>query len=203
MSDEQETLLLTQHTFFGIENRTLVIDTDINAEVASELIDQVLVLNGIDTEEPIIIFINSPGGSATDMWAIYDILRYVEAPIITLGIGLVGSAALTIFCAGDQRLAMPNCEFFYHEPILAAEITQSAAIENTSRMYQSLRNKTNKILRDRSNIPDDIWTKHFDNNTSFFFPAEDALEWGIIDKIVPVYTFKEVKPIEEEDNGEE
>lgn len=171
-------------TFFGRTSRAILLSGEVTPELANCIVSQLLELMAESAEEPIYIYINTPGGSITAGLAIYDAMRIVPCPIITIVMGECHSAGLFILQGGDRRAAMPNSSFFYHEPISESAVnTNIASLANAQHYHQCLV-KITEILTTRSKITKTAWKKNFEGKTAFFFNAEQAKEFKMIDEIV-------------------
>ncbi|AYP68287.1 ATP-dependent protease [Bacillus phage vB_BcoS-136] len=173
-------------------SRKIVISTGINNEVASEVIARIIEINDLDAEragaltnyqpEPIEIFINSGGGSATDGFAIIGAMEMCDTPIITYGLGIVASMALGIFVKGDVKIAHRYTRFMWHTVGYGAmgyikdhEDSHKEA-DILQRMYNDLFKDT-KITKDMIN---DIREKKSD----FFFSGKEAVKLGVADEVL-------------------
>jgi len=174
-------------------NRSIVISSPIDDEVAKEVIEKINEINYIDFDlsenlkdykpEPIEIFINSEGGSADDGFAIIGAMEMSDTPIITYGLGEVSSMALAIFVSGDYRLAHRHCRFLYH-PIYYGI---SGTIEDHRQHYvasQSLLNKYNEIILERTKFPKKLMDDAIKTKTDYFFDVNEALKYGVVDGII-------------------
>ena len=105
-----------------LESRTIIISQGIDSQLARNIYSRLILLEKDNAEKPIIIIVNSPGGSADSGFGIYDMLRFVKPPVVTLTAGLCASAAVIIFLAGEKekRFALPNSRFLIHQPSTSA-----------------------------------------------------------------------------------
>lgn len=171
--------------YFGPLRRAIALYGPVTRETVFPLISQILELEQQDPGKPIRLHINTEGGSLSDALALYDALRSVSAPIITVTTGMCASAGLLLLAAGDLRLATPNTVFFYHEPILPLEeISSLKSLRETGEAYKMCKHTYESIIKNRTKISDKLWRKDFDGETSKYFNVEQALKYNFIDDIV-------------------
>ena len=166
-----------------LKERIIFIGTPIDDNIASLVIAQLLFLQSEDPKKEINIYINSPGGSISAGLAIYDTMQFVQPDIVTIAMGMAASMAQVLLTAGTKgkRFALPNARILMHQPMGGTQ-GQATDIE----IY------TKEMLRIRSSLFD-IIAKHTDKKAEqikkdadrdFHMTAEEALEYGIIDKIL-------------------
>ena len=155
----------------------------IEPKTTKQVVTQLLALNRISSTEPIRVFVNSPGGHADDGFAIYDVMRYVTAPVHTIVTGLAASAATIVMIGADKggRLALPNARIMLHQPSQGARGTASD-IAITAKEILRLRKKANELFAEETGHPVDKIQK--DMHRDFWMTAEEAVEYGLVDKIV-------------------
>ena len=171
-------------TFFGKDSRAILISGEVSQGLANCVISQLLELASECEEEPIYVYINTDGGDVISGLAIYDMMRIIPCPIITVVMGACHSAGLFILQGGDRRGATPHASFFYHEPVaFYSANTEHATIAHTEH-YKQLREQIDDILQKRSKISKTAWKKYFAGKTAFFFSATQAKEYKLIDEIV-------------------
>jgi ATP-dependent Clp protease protease subunit len=166
-----------------LKQRTVLLSGEINRKSADKVIAQVLLLSEEDSKSPIKLFINSPGGDADAGFAIYDIIRFVEAPVICICAGLTASAAVIVLLASpkERRLSLPNARFLIHQP--SSGIRGSAAdIQIEASEIIKLREKGNKLIADETGQPVEKVTK--DTHRNYWMGAPEAKEYGLIGKVV-------------------
>lgn len=154
--------------------------TDISANL---IIAQILYLTSKDQERDIKIYINSPGGSVTAGFAIYDTIQYVRCPVSTICIGLTGSMAAIILASGSKgkRFALPNAEILLHQ--VAGGVTgQAVEIEITAKQIIKIKDKLNKILAEHTG--QSLKKVEKDTDRDFYLSAEGAKEYGLIDEVI-------------------
>ena len=153
-------------------------------EISAEIItNSLLVLESEDPNEPITLFINSPGGSVTAGMSIYDTMQYISCPVRTIATGLAASMGSFLLAAGEpgQRMAMPNAEIMIHQP-LGGMSGQATDMDIAARHILHTRDKLNRILAKRCGQSLKKVAK--DTERDNWLSAEEALEYGLIDSIV-------------------
>lgn len=185
--------------FYGQHSRTVALLGEINQESSVGLISQLLELDMQDVDAPIVLHINSGGGSATDGLVLYDMIRALESPVIGLVMGSCMSAALAVLSACDYRIATPHSLFFYHQAITEVTAHSGEEIVSAAGYYEEIQRTYDKTIRERSKIPKRSWDKEFAGKTSKFLTAVQAKELGLIDAVLD-YTDKKLE-IEEVNDG--
>jgi ATP-dependent Clp protease protease subunit len=166
-----------------LKDRIIIIGEEINEQVANSVIAQLLFLEADNPEKDISIYINSPGGSTTAGFAIFDTMEYIKPDVSTICMGMAASFGALLLIAGTKgkRYALPNSEIMIHQPLGGAR-GQATEIEISARRILKLRDHVNNIIADRTGQPVEKITK--DSDRDFYMTAQEALEYGIIDKIV-------------------
>ncbi len=166
-----------------IESRTLLVSGPITDQLAKHCMTHLTVMESIDVERPITVFINTPGGSADSGFAIYDILRFIAPPIRTVVNGLCASAGILVHLAADgtQRFALPESRFMVHQPSTAGQGTASD-LDITAREVLKLRERYNRIISEATG--QDMKKVLKDSRRDFWLNSQEALEYKLIDKIV-------------------
>ncbi|RHW43102.1 ATP-dependent Clp endopeptidase proteolytic subunit ClpP [Neobacillus notoginsengisoli] len=166
-----------------LKDRIVMIGDEINDQVANSIIAQLLFLEADNPEKDISIYINSPGGSTTAGFAIFDTMQLIKPDISTICIGMAASFGAMLLLAGTKgkRYALPNSEIMIHQPLGGAR-GQATEIEISARRILKLREHVNKIISERTGQPVEKIAK--DTDRDYFMSAEEALEYGIIDKII-------------------
>ena len=165
-----------------LKNRVVFLGTDVNDDVANELIAQMLFLEAQDAEKPIWLYINSPGGSVTAGMAIYDTMQFVGPEVGTICMGLGASMAQFLLCAGapGKRYALPHARIMMHQPLGGVQGDASMiAIQAEQMTY------TKKQLQERiaDHTGQSVATIEADSDRDRWFTAEEAREYGIIDQV--------------------
>lgn len=167
-----------------LKQRIIFIGEPIDAFMANVVVAQLVHLDN-ESGVPIEIYINSPGGCVTDMFAIYDAIQYIKAPVYTLCIGTAMSAAAVLLLAGSKgcRRALPHAKIMLHQPS-GGYIGDSENFKRHSNFMLGLRSEINKLISKHTGKSEADVEKQleFDN----FMSAKEALAWGIIDKIQDV-----------------
>jgi ATP-dependent Clp protease, protease subunit len=166
-----------------LKDRIIMIGDEINDHVANSVIAQLLFLEADNPEKDISIYINSPGGSTTAGFAIFDTMELIKPDVSTICIGMAASFGAMLLLAGKKgkRYALPNSEIMIHQPLGGAR-GQATEIEITARRILKLREHINSIISDRTGQPIEKVAR--DTDRDYFMSADEALEYGLIDKII-------------------
>ena len=166
-----------------LKDRIIFIGTPINDDVANAVIAQLLFLESESSKEDIKMYINSPGGQVTSALAIYDTMQYVKAPVETICMGMAASAASLLLAAGakGKRMILPNAEVMIHQ-VLGGAQGQATEIDIQARHILKTRDRLNKILAKHTGQK--ITKIEQDTERDYYMSAEEALKYGIVDKIV-------------------
>jgi ATP-dependent Clp protease, protease subunit len=166
-----------------LKDRIIMLGDEINDQVANSVIAQLLFLEADNPEKDISIYINSPGGSTSAGFAIFDTMEYIKPDISTICIGMAASFGAMLLLAGTKgkRYALPNSEIMIHQP-LGGVRGQATEIEISARRILKLREHINSIISERTGQPIEKIAK--DTDRDYFMSAQDALGYGIIDKII-------------------
>ena len=163
--------------------RIIFLGSEVNDVVANSIIAQLLFLAADDPEKDISLYINSPGGSTSAGYAILDTMDYIKPKVTTICMGIAASMGAVLFLAGEKgmRYALPNSEFMLHQPLGGAQ-GPAADIDITARRILKLRSKINDFIAEKTGQPLERIEK--DTNRDFFLTAQEALEYGIVDRII-------------------
>lgn len=166
-----------------LNDRIIVLSDEVNDATASLVVAQLLYLEGQDPEKDISLHINSPGGSVTAGFAIYDTMQYIKCDVSTICMGMAASMGAFLLSSGakGKRFALPNSEIMIHQPSGGAQ-GQATEIEITAKQILKIRERLNKILADNTGKPIDIIAK--DTERDNFMSADEALDYGLVDKIL-------------------
>jgi ATP-dependent Clp protease, protease subunit len=166
-----------------LKDRIIMIGDEINDHVANSVIAQLLFLEADNPDKDISIYINSPGGSTTAGFAIFDTMEYIKPDISTICIGMAASFGAMLLLAGTKgkRFALPNSEIMIHQPLGGAR-GQATEIEISAKRILKLRDHLNELISERTGQPMEKIEK--DTDRDYFMSAQEALEYGIIDKII-------------------
>ena len=164
-----------------LKDRIILLSDTITDQSANSIVAQLLFLENEDSEKDIQLYINSPGGSITAGMAIVDTMEYIKADVCTICIGMAASMAAFILACGQKgkRLALPNSEIMIHQPLGGIQ-GQATEIRIAAERIIKIKNRINKILSEKTNQPIEVIER--DTERDHFMFAEEALEYGIIDK---------------------
>ncbi len=165
-----------------LKDRIIFISGEIDDDNANTIISELLFLDSLSDAE-ISIYINSPGGSITAGMAIYDTMNFVKSPISTICVGMAASMASVLLASGypGKRFILPNSEVMIHQP-LGGVNGQATEIKIVADRIIYLRNKLNKLLAKKTK--QDIKKIEKDTERDHYLTAKEALEYGIVDKIL-------------------
>ena len=159
---------------------------EVNSASASVVVAQLLYLESQDPTKDICLYINSPGGSVTAGFAIYDTMQFISSDVATICTGMAASMAAVLLVAGAEgkRSALTHSRVMIHQPMGGAQ-GQASDIEITAREIQKLKKELYTIIADHSHTPfDKVWA---DSDRDYWMTAQEAKEYGMIDQ---VYTKK-------------
>jgi ATP-dependent Clp protease protease subunit len=166
-----------------LNDRIIMLCDEVNDATASLVVAQLLYLEGQDPEKDIQLYINSPGGSVTAGMAIYDTMQYIKCDVSTICMGLAASMGAFLLAAGTKgkRMALPNSEIMIHQPSGGAK-GQATDMQIHVEWMLKTKQKLNQILAE--NTGKDIDTIAKDTDRDNYMSAAEAVEYGIIDKVV-------------------
>ena len=166
-----------------LKERIIFLGTPIDDYVSSLLIAQLLFLDAEDSSKDISLYINSPGGTITSGFGILDTINYIKSDIVTICMGQAASMAAILLSAGTKgkRMALGNSRIMIHQP-LGGVSGQATDIEIHTKEILFLKDRLNKILSD--NTGKTVKTIEADTNRDNFMSSQEALKYGLIDKIV-------------------
>lgn len=166
-----------------LKDRIVILSDEITDDVASLIVAQLLFLEAEDPDKDIYLYINSPGGSVTAGFAIYDTIQYIKPDVSTICIGMAASMGAFLLAAGakGKRFALPNSEIMIHQPIGGVR-GQATDIKIHAEWILKIKARINKILSERTGQPLEVIER--DTERDFFMTAEEALKYGIIDKVI-------------------
>lgn len=165
-----------------IKTRTVLISGEINKELAERVVRQLLILEQ-ESDDPIRVFIDSPGGDADAGYAIFDTIRFVKPEVYLVGIGLVASAGALILLAGDKdkRLAFPNSHYLIHQPLSGVRGV-ATEIEIHAREIEKMRTRINTLISQETGKPYEQVEK--DTDRDYWMNAEEAVAYGLVSKVI-------------------
>jgi ATP-dependent Clp protease protease subunit len=166
-----------------LKDRIIFIGDEINDQTASVVVAQLLFLEADDPDRDISVYINSPGGSITAGMAIYDTMQYIKPDVSTICVGMAASMGAFLLTAGakGKRYALPNAEVMIHQP-LGGTRGQATDIKIHAERILKMRDKLNRIMSEASGQPLERLEKDTDRDN--FMSAEEAVEYGLIDKVI-------------------
>ena len=166
-----------------LKERIIFLGEEVNATTASLIVAQMMFLEAEDPEKDIHFYINSPGGSVTDGFAIYDTMHYVKCDVATYCMGMAASMGAFLLAGGTKgkRYALPNAEIMIHQPLGGAK-GQATEIEIAAKQILRTKEKLNTILSENTGKPYDVIAA--DTERDNWKTAQEALEYGLIDKII-------------------
>ena len=166
-----------------LNDRIIFLSDEVNDATASLVVAQMLFLEAQDPDKDICFYINSPGGSVTAGMAIYDTMQYIKCDVSTICIGMAASMGAFLLAAGTKgkRIALPHSEIMIHQPLGGAQ-GQASDIKIRAELILRTRDMLNKILSENTGKPIEQIEKDTDRDN--FMTAEQALEYGIIDRII-------------------
>ena len=166
-----------------LNDRIIFLGEEVNATTASLVVAQLLYLEAQDPDKEIQLYINSPGGSVTDGMAIYDTMQYIKCDVSTICVGMAAIIGALLLSSGTKgkRLALPNAEIMIHQPSAGTkgQVTDMAI---HLRRLEIIKKRLNHILAD--NTGQSVETVTADCERDNFMTAEEAKEYGLIDKVI-------------------
>ncbi len=165
-----------------LKTRQILLSGEINEENAEKVIRQLFILES-DNDKPIYIFIDSPGGDVDAGFAIFDAIRFVNAPVYTVGMGLIASAAALILLASpkDRRLGLPHSHYLIHQPSSGMKGV-ATDIEIHAMEIAKTKAKINEIIAEETGTPLDKVTK--DTDRDYWLTADESVSYGLISKVI-------------------
>ncbi|NEP56399.1 MAG: ATP-dependent Clp protease proteolytic subunit [Symploca sp. SIO2G7] len=165
--------------------RIIFLGKDVDDEIANQIIAVMLYLDSEDNSKDIFLYINSPGGSVTAGLAIYDTMQHIKSEVVTICVGLAASMGSFLLAAGKKgkRLALPHSRIMLHQPSGGIRgMAQATDIQITAQEILRVRHQLNQIYADRTGNSVEKIAKDIDRD--FFMSAEEAKEYGLIDKVI-------------------
>lgn len=166
-----------------LKDRIIMLGDEINDAVANNIVAQLLFLAAEDPDKDISLYINSPGGSTSAGFAIFDTMHYIKPDVRTICTGMAASFGALLLLAGakGKRYALPNSEIMIHQP-LGGTRGQATEIEISARRIVKLKSHINQIIADKTG--QSIEKIAHDTERDYFMSAEEAKSYGIIDEII-------------------
>ncbi len=165
-----------------LKTRQILLTGEVNKALAEKIIKQLLILEA-DNNDPIYVYIDSPGGDADAGYAILDMIRFINAPVYTIGMGLVASAGALILLSSpkDKRLALPNSHYLIHQPLSGIKGV-ATEIEIHAREIEKMRARINNLISKETGKA--LKQVEKDTDRDFWMDAEEAKEYGLVSKII-------------------
>lgn len=166
-----------------LKERIIFLTGEINDVTADLVVAQLLFLEGEDPTKDIQIYINSPGGSVSAGFAIFDTMNYIKCDVSTICVGLAASMGAFLLAAGQKgkRYALPNADIMIHQPLGGAQ-GQASDIKIHAEKILEIRKRINKILSDETGQP--MEKVEADTDRDYYLSAPEAVEYGLIDRVI-------------------
>ncbi len=166
-----------------LKERIIFLGSEVNDTMADLIVAQLLFLEAENPDKDIQIYINSPGGSVSAGFAIYDTMQYIQPDVSTICIGRAASMGAFLLAAGTKgkRYSLPNSDIMIHQPLGGAQ-GQAADIKIHAEKILEVRERINKILSERTG--QDIDRIDRDTDRDYYMSAEEAVEYGLIDEVI-------------------
>ncbi|MDD5924234.1 MAG: ATP-dependent Clp endopeptidase proteolytic subunit ClpP [Clostridia bacterium] len=166
-----------------LNDRIIMLTDEVNNVTASLVVAQLLYLEGQDPSKDICLYINSPGGSVTAGMSIYDTMQYIKCDVVTICMGMAASMGAFLLAAGTKgkRYSLPNSDIMIHQPSGGAQGQATDIMIHADHIIRT-KQKLNQILSEKTGQPIDVIAK--DTERDNFMTAQQALEYGLIDKVI-------------------
>ena len=177
----QESTSEVMNTKF-LKTRQILLSGEVNKALAEKIVRQLLVMEA-DSDEPIRIYIDSPGGDVDAGYAIFDMIRFVKAPVYCIGMGLVASAGALILLAADKsrRIGLPNSHYLIHQPLSGIKGV-ATDIEIHAQELEKTKAKINDLIAQETGKPLEQVAK--DTDRDYWLSATESMEYGLISKVI-------------------
>ena len=181
--DEKKQKAPEQFSEKFLKTRQIILTGEINKELADSIVRQLLILDSEDEKTPIYMYIDSPGGDVDAGFAIFDMIRFINAPVYLIGMGLIASAATLVLLAVDKefRIGLPNSRYLIHQP-LGGMRGVATDIEIYAKDMEKIRAKLNKLISEQTGTSLEQVTK--DTDRDFWLDSDEAVKYGLISKII-------------------
>lgn len=165
-----------------LKTRQILLSGEINKALAEKIVRQLLVLEA-DSDEPVKVYIDSPGGDAHAGFAIFDMLRFINAPIYTIGMGLVASAGSIILLAAPKknRFALPNSKYLIHQPLSGIKGV-ATEIEIHAKELEKMRVRINELISEETGVDPEKVSR--DTDRDFWMDSAEAKAYGLVSKVI-------------------
>ena len=166
-----------------LSDRIIVLSDEVNDATASLVVAQMLFLEGQDPDKDISLYINSPGGSVTAGFAIYDTMQYIKCDVSTICMGMAASMGAFLLSSGakGKRIALPNSTIMIHQPLGGVQ-GQATEIKIVADQILKTREKLNQILAENTGKP--IEQIAIDTERDNYLTAQEAMDYGLVDKVL-------------------
>ncbi len=166
-----------------LEDRIIFITGEINDDTANTVVAQLLYLEGKDPNKDISLYINSPGGSVTAGMAIYDTMNFIKCDVSTICVGLCASMASVLLSSGakGKRMCLPNGEVMIHQPLGGTQGQASDILISAKHIEKTKKNLINILCENTNQVYDKV---EKDCDRDYFMTAEEAKEYGLVDKVI-------------------
>ncbi|MGP0127957.1 MAG: ATP-dependent Clp protease proteolytic subunit [cyanobacterium endosymbiont of Rhopalodia musculus] len=166
------------------QERIIFLGQEVTDSLANRIVAFLLYLDSEDSGKPIYLYINSPGGSVTAGMAIYDTMKYIKSDVITICVGLAASMGAFLLASGTsgKRLALPHARIMIHQPMGGTGRRQATDIQIEANEILRIRRQLNQILADETKQTLEKIEK--DTDRDYYMSAEEAKEYGLIDKVI-------------------
>ena len=181
--DEKKQKAPEQFSEKFLKTRQIILTGEINKELADSIVRQLLILDSEDEKSPIYMYIDSPGGDVDAGFAIFDMIRFINAPVYLIGMGLIASAATLVLLAVDKefRIGLPNSRYLIHQP-LGGMRGVATDIEIYAKDMEKIRAKLNSLIAEQTGTSVEQVTK--DTERDFWLDSDKAVKYGLISKII-------------------
>lgn len=166
-----------------LKTRQIILSGEINKDLADKIVRQLLVLEADSDKKPVYMYIDSPGGDVDAGFAIFDMIRFIKAPVVLIGMGLIASAAALVLLAvpAERRVGLPNSHYLIHQPMSGMKGV-ATDIEIHAKELAKTHAKLNQIIADETGKPVDQVAK--DTDRDHWLDAEEAKEYGLISAVI-------------------
>ncbi|WP_149553886.1 ATP-dependent Clp protease proteolytic subunit [Treponema pectinovorum] len=170
-----------------LKTRQIIVSGEVNEELVEKIVKQLFVLEA-ESDKPIYLYIDSPGGSIDDGFGLYDVIRFINAPVYTIGMGLIASMGVTLFLSvpKERRFSLPNSHFLIHQPLMGSSRGVATDIEITAQEITKSREVLTKLIAEATGK--DFETIKRDTERDYWLTAGEALEYGLVGKIIKTRT---------------
>ncbi|RYZ60466.1 MAG: ATP-dependent Clp protease proteolytic subunit [Proteobacteria bacterium] len=185
MSMDLEQLAGQQSENKLLEKRVIFVSEGINSAVAKKVVNNLLAMDAQDSNKPIYMYLNSPGGEVNSGFAIYDTMRFINSEVRVICTGLTASIGTIILLGAPKkhRYTMPNTRFLIHQPLIGGHIQgQASDLEITAREIIKTRSKINHMLAEECGQP--LARVEEDTVRDYWMNADEAIKYGLVTKIV-------------------